>query len=100
MKVFKYTLEFDQDIPVSHVQETTLEIPVGADLLTVGAGSQGVALLMLVDPDAPTEERTFITVGNGIDLPEGVSALNFRGAIKLPNISLSCFETTKVEASA
>ncbi len=97
MQVEKYGLEFDPDNVVS---ETTVEMPKGAEILTVGLAHNGVALLALVDPDAEVEERTFIMVGNHVPLPEGVSALHFREAIKLPNVSLSIFETTGVPATA
>lgn len=97
MKVFKYALPLDAD---NVIHECTVEIPEGAQILTVGVGTSGVNLLALVDEDAATVERTFIVIGNGIELPGGVSALHFRGAIKLPNLSLSVFETTEVTAAA
>lgn len=95
MQVWKFPLELD-----SNACETKVEMPLGATILTIGPGSSGVNILALVDPEAETVERSFLTVGNGVDLPEGIDALYFRGSVKLPNLSLSVFETTEVPAAA
>ena len=43
------------------------------------------------------EERTFAVVDNGVELPEGVTALNYRGSCKIPGaLTFHVFETTKV----
>lgn len=97
LQVWRFQLCLDPDAVVS---ETDIEIPVAAEILEVGIGSGGVALLALVDPEAERVTRSFVIVGNGVDLPDGVGALNFRGAVKLPGLSLSVFETTKVPAEA
>jgi|GraSoiStandDraft_14_1057315.scaffolds.fasta_scaffold235116_2 hypothetical protein len=82
-------------------EENEVELPVGAEVLTVELTSQGPALLALVDPDAERETRTFLVIGNGTDLPEGVAALHYRGTAKVPGaFTAHVFETTSVEATA
>lgn len=102
MKVWKFKLDIavDPDSVGLGIAETTVEVPRGAEILEVGVCSTGACFLALVDPDAEVEDRTFIVAGNGVDLPEGISGLHFRGSVKLPGLSLSVFETTEVAATA
>lgn len=80
--------------------ENEVTMPVDAEILSVGVGTQGLSMLALVTPDAETVERRFVVVGNGVDLPEGVGAVHFRGAVKLPSLSVAVFETTHAEVAA
>ena len=101
MKVFKYVLGFALPVEgedgekVFEVAETELEIPAGSQILSVELTIAGPALFVLVDEDAPLEERTFAVVDNGVELPEGVTALNYRGSCKIPGaLTFHVFETT------
>lgn len=94
MKVFKYALA---------PGENEVVMPVGAEILTVVLTIDGPALLALVESndEVETETRSFLAVGNGQDLPDGVGALNFRGTVKVPgDFTANIFETTGVTASA
>lgn len=59
MRVFKY------DLPVADVVE--LELPVGAQVLTVQAQGEVPRVWALVDEEAPLERRRFHVVGTGHD---------------------------------
>lgn len=51
--------------PVSVSDIFTLELPQGAEILTVQTQGGGVSLWALVDPDAPTEGVSFRLAGTG-----------------------------------
>ena len=57
--IWKFTLQAD----------TTLQLPENAEVLTVAAQRAEINLWARVDPAAPTEERRFVTVGTGQDIP-------------------------------
>lgn len=81
--------------------DNEIEMPQGAEILAVSLTSMGPALFALVDPEAERETRSFLAVGNGVDLPEGVTSLHFRGQAKVPGgFTANVFETTGVTASA
>lgn len=101
MRIHKHPLAINAEATsheeLAELTETTLEVPQGAQLLSVEMSASGPAVFLLVDEDAPLEERTFATVGNGVELPEGVDALHFRGTAKVPGgPTWHVFETTAV----
>lgn len=51
-------------------EETTIDMPVGAKVLTVQAQCGLPQLWALVDPDAKRETRTFTVYGTGHDMPD------------------------------
>lgn len=59
---------------------TTLQLPAGAEFLSVHKQKDQISAWFLVDPTAPLEPRRFRIVGTGaeIDEPEG---LKFLGTI-------------------
>ena len=55
--IFKYTLD---------PGETTLDLPAKAEILTAGKDNRGKACIWcLVNPDSPTEKKTFVIRGTG-----------------------------------
>jgi len=60
MKVWKFVLEDP---------ETTVQMPAGAEVLSIGVQREQVCLWALVDPLQPVEPRRFVVVGTGWDVP-------------------------------
>jgi hypothetical protein len=58
--VWKYTLK-----PV-----VTLDIPMGAEILTIREQGEDICLWALVDPEAEKEPRRFLVVGTGHTVPD------------------------------
>ena len=58
--IWKWTLQ----------RETTIDMPLGAKLLTVQEQHGEPQLWALVDPDAKTYQRTFRVYGTGHGLPD------------------------------
>jgi hypothetical protein len=78
-------------------QVCEMEMPVGAEILTLQFSTQGLTLYALVDPDAETETRSFFVCGNGVDLPDGVGAATYRGTFKVPgSLTAHVFEVAQV----
>lgn len=77
-----------------------VEMPIGAELLPhPKMTSRGVTIYAIVDPEAETETRSFFVVGNGIDLPDQVGSLNYRGLVKqCGGLTAHVFELAKVPA--
>jgi hypothetical protein len=74
-KVFKYTLE--------EAEQQALDLPVGAELLSVGYQNGQLRLWALVDPDQTmTETHRIRMAGTGHPLPDGVE-LAFLGRVGL-----------------
>lgn len=72
--VWKYILE---------PGETTLEIPVGAQILSVAVQGEEVCLWALVEPDAIIEPRQFIVAGTGESIPDKYQPPAFIGTVHL-----------------
>lgn len=72
--IWKYTLE-----PV-----TELDIPQGAEILSVASQHGQIVLWAKVDPQAPTEKRTIIGFGTGHDIPDNLN-LSFIGTVMFSN---------------
>jgi hypothetical protein len=51
--------------------ESTLDMPTGAEVLTVREQGDAVCLWAMVDPSQPFEARRFVMVGTGHDVPDG-----------------------------
>lgn len=94
MQVFRYAIEAEGD--------TTVEMPKDAEILRVVMASTGLTILALVNVDEPeTAERTFSVVGNGVELPAGVSKLHYLDTVKaVGGPTWNVFETTSVKATA
>lgn len=58
--VWKFTLAVD----------SVLDMPEGAEVLTVREQGDAVCLWALVDPSKPFEARRFVMVGTGHELPQ------------------------------
>lgn len=69
-KVFKYNLG---------VGEQQLVLPTGADILAFNNQHDRPVLWALVDPDAPTEARTFRITGTGHVIEEKPRELSYIG---------------------
>jgi hypothetical protein len=64
-RIFRYRIPVD-DFPV-------VDMPVGAEVLTVAASADDTTLLdmwAVVDPAAPVERRAFRVVGTGNPMPD------------------------------
>lgn len=60
-KIFKYKLQV--------TSKQTIEMPVGAEILSVQFQRQDLFVWALVDPDAEKEGRVFDIFGTGEDVP-------------------------------
>ena len=104
MQVHRYVIAPISDLNPSEptMLECDVELPGGAQVLDAGFSSKGVTLWALVDPDAvAVETRSYIVVGNGLDLPETVGAINFVRTAKLVGgPTFHVFDVTKVTAGA
>lgn len=83
--IWKFTLE----------PNCTLEMPIGAEILTVQKQNGRPQIWALVDPYADNEEREFEAYGTGQDLPDSPGA--YVGASQLNGGALvfHVFEVTK-----
>jgi hypothetical protein len=75
MKVYKYQ--------VSANDYFELELPIGAQVLTVDVQYATVCLWAIVDPNAKTETRRFRVAGTGHDIVEPPSKLDYIGTFQL-----------------
>ena len=73
-KIFKYQL-------YTHGTEVVL-LPEGAEILCVQNQLETPCIWAIVDPEAPIEERRFITLGTGHPVPEGIN-LKYIGTYQL-----------------
>lgn len=62
LTVYKYPLSLDDDV--------TLALPEGAQVLTIQMQNGDPVLWALVNPDAPTEQRSFHITGTGHSIEE------------------------------
>lgn len=75
MRVFKY------EIPMGN--QSSVRLPVGAGILSVGQQNDKLFLWALVDPkQAKTEERTFSIAGTGHEI-ENMEECSFVGTVHL-----------------
>lgn len=75
--VWKYTLQPKID----------LEIPEGAEILTVGSQGSEIVMWVKVDPGARKETRTFVGFGTGHDIPDKLP-LTYIGTVSFENPAL------------
>jgi hypothetical protein len=74
-KIWKFTLDLQDDQEV--------EMPSGAELLTVQMQADTICLWAIVDPHTTKRDRrTFYIVGTGHDMPPKVSAANYVGTVQ------------------
>lgn len=71
--VYKYNLK--------GIGVTTLDLPKGAEVLTVNAQRSFLCLWASVDPDAETEQREFLVIGTGHKLNFDLKKENYIGTI-------------------
>lgn len=57
----------------------TKSVPAGAQVRHVGWSRDGIQIWLEVDPAAPTEPRTFLIFGTGVEIPE--SGIQYVGSI-------------------
>lgn len=69
--------------PLSLETPQVLSMPRGAVVLTVQTQSEQPVLWALVDPDAPTEDRTFFIYGTGWEHETPVDRAAYRGTFQL-----------------
>lgn len=74
MKIYKY------EVPIT--ENPTINMEVGAKILSFQIQRGKPVIWALVNPNAPTEERWFTLVGTGMDLPE-YGDLEFIGTIQM-----------------
>jgi len=82
--------------------DNDVEIPSGGAIVHVNWATEGPALFVIVDPDAEKVTRSFfVAVNQGVELPEGISAIHYRGTAKIPGggPAAHVFETTEVTAT-
>ena len=62
--------------------EVSLSMPTGAEILSVATQGNDICLWARVNPDADREDRTFIGIGTGHDIPNNMN-LQFIGTVLL-----------------
>lgn len=72
-KIYKYTMD----------NNSSISIPKGAEILSVGAQGSDVCIWATVEPDAEKETEEYSVLGTGWDVPE--SARCFIGTAQLDN---------------
>ena len=72
-RIYKYVIN----------SSSSIHIPKGAEILSVGAQRDDVCLWAMVEPDTEQETEEFIVVGTGWDVPE--MARCFIGTAQLDN---------------
>lgn len=75
MKIFKYELGV--------TDEQGFYLPVGAKVLSVQTQNGIPCMWVLVDETAPTEHRTFLTVGTGQPAPDDLGRRPYCGTYQL-----------------
>jgi len=104
MKVLRYVLAPIAELNPSEptLLECDVELPGGAEVLDVGFSSKGVTLWALVNELSDTvETRSYVVVGNGLELPETAGAVNYRGTAKIVGgPTFHVFDVTNVTVSA
>lgn len=81
--IFKYKIE-----PIIE-----LELPKGAEILTVGPQGSEIYLWAKVDPSAETEIRRFVGFGTGHDIPDKLD-LTYIGTTFFGSLVFHIFEDT------
>ena len=79
--VYKYTL----------LPTCTLELPEGAEILTVGAQGEDICIWVKVDTDKPTVKRSFQTYGTGMEMDSNKNH-DFIGTTFLGSLVFHTFE--------
>lgn len=79
--------------------ECTVKMPAGAEILSVREQGHQIYAWALVDPDAPSEDRHFVGVGTGHDLPD--EPLKFLGSAHLDygTLVFHVFEATSRQSA-
>jgi len=80
LKVFKYDISINDYF--------TVNLPKGAQVLKVEFQYNKPQLWALVDPDAPTEERTFRFAGTGHSINDAPEQLKFINTFQMKNGAL------------
>ena len=86
--VWKYTLQ---------TMIETLNMPEGAQILSVANQFNSVCLWASVDTNAPSENRRFYVVGTGHPLPEEPTIYRGTAKVEIGHIVLHVFEATAKE---
>ncbi len=75
MRIFKYSL-----VPGDYL---TLQMPKGAEILSVQCQKDTACIWALVDPDQPLETRKFRWAGTGHPITETKKQLKFIGTFQM-----------------
>ena len=91
--VYKY------DVPAN--EEFTLNLPIGARVLRAKLWGQKIFLWALIDRDAPREERRFLPITVGQNIPDGYSVQYIDSfVVDRPPLSCHFFEVTEVNGQS
>lgn len=74
--VYKYRMAFS---PAG--RPFKVQMPKGADILTIGSQRDGMVVWALVNPEDPPVDRTFVVYGTGRGIEIGESSLRYWGTI-------------------
>lgn len=99
MKIFKYPLPMEVAGLVAQWNlRSEIELPAGAEILSVQAQNNTPVLWALVDPEAPKEKRKLVLLNTGGEMPTDVSFHRFLGTFQLNGGGLvfHLFEDTDV----
>lgn len=83
-RIFKYPLPMEVDGPLARWKgRFEIELPVGAEILTVQAQGNVPVLWATVDPEAPKEKRKMLLLNTGAEIPPDASYTRYIGTYQL-----------------
>jgi len=89
-RIWKFTIPIED--------EPTIDMPVGARVLSVGAQSGYLVMWALVpNTGAPTEERHFFVIGTGNPIPWNIERCPFIGTVQIGGFVGHIFDQREVE---
>lgn len=83
-RIFKYPLPMEVDNGVARWKDRfEIELPRGAEILTVQEQNNAPMLWALVDPEAIKEKRKMLLLNTGAEMPPDVNYHRFLGTYQL-----------------
>jgi len=83
--------------------EATVAMPRDAQILSINISTKGVSIYATTEgiEGAETKDRSFFVCGNDKELPDNVTALQYRATAKvIGGVTAHVFETTDVQVEA
>jgi hypothetical protein len=83
-RIFKYPLPMEVDGGAAQWKDRfEIELPMGAEILSVQEQNNAPMLWALVDPEAIKEKRKMLLLNTGAEMPPDVNYHQFKGTYQL-----------------